>query len=217
MYVLIKGELGYDGKTHIAAGIATAAMLTISEPTNLGASLAAVAGGALGGIYPDVDIESNDDCTDARDGRILAIGIAIIALLIDFFANAGIVQSIMQSPMELIVSGCIGVIVMNIIGCRCEHRGFTHSILAMILLSASVGLICEKIMFFFEAGYLSHLMLDILNKKPIRLFFPFGKKGICLGCCYANKTGNMVFLLLGVVGSVMFLIYPWLEYGVMFE
>lgn len=45
-------------------------------------------------------------------------------------------------------------------------------------------------------AYFSHLVLDVLNKKKIPLFYPL-KFGICLKLCYANKKANKVLMYVG--------------------
>ena len=53
----------------------------------------------------------------------------------------------------------------------------------------------------FLIGYISHILLYIMNKKPVMVLFP-SEKGICLNWFYAGKIANKVFLVLGCVGLV---------------
>lgn len=66
-------------------------------------------------------------------------------------------------------------------GRKCRHRGFTHSLLFLFILSKGCELLVligqHNIVFIsvstgFLLGYLSHLVLDILTKEGIELFFP---------------------------------------------
>lgn len=66
-------------------------------------------------------------------------------------------------------------------GKKCRHRGFTHSLLFLFLLSKGCELLVlvgqNNIVFIsvstgFLLGYLSHLVLDLLTKEGIELFFP---------------------------------------------
>ncbi|MCF0123208.1 MAG: metal-dependent hydrolase [Ruminiclostridium sp.] len=49
----------------------------------------------------------------------------------------------------------------------------------------------------FFAGYLSHLLIDLFNKSPERLFYPL-KKEVCFKVCYADRLGNELFFSVGV-------------------
>lgn len=66
---------------------------------------------------------------------------------------------------------------------RCKHRGFTHSLLFLIVLSKffkfivvigenNIILICMSYGVFI--GYLSHIVLDAFTYEGIDLFFPLG-------------------------------------------
>lgn len=72
-------------------------------------------------------------------------------------------------------------ILSNILGKKCRHRGFTHSLLCtfffflvlnaivkvsdynIVLMVVSIGLL---------TGYISHLFLDLFTKEGIELFYP---------------------------------------------
>ena len=51
-----------------------------------------------------------------------------------------------------------------------------------------------------------HLVLDIVNKKPILLLYPVSK-GVCLKWFTADGVADKVFLALGIVGSIIALYY----------
>ena len=55
----------------------------------------------------------------------------------------------------------------------------------------------------FAIGFLSHIGLDLLNKKPVQVFFPVKSRRMCLGWCYANRLANKFLLALGVLGAVV--------------
>ena len=57
----------------------------------------------------------------------------------------------------------------------------------------------------YAIGYLSHLILDILNKRPVPVLYPIGK-GFCLNLCYTGKTANTFFMFVGLVGTVFLIV-----------
>lgn len=75
--------------------------------------------------------------------------------------------------------GCRIPILPKFINRVLGHRGFTHSILCMVCCSFLLRIIpwyLEMILFAFCAGYLSHLILDMLNSIGVPLFYPYKKK-----------------------------------------
>jgi inner membrane protein len=126
-------------------------------------------------------------------------------LAADFILNAGIWEYILGHIGIPLIIGAIGFIVVCIFMRISNHRGFSHSFLALILLSISLGLMCAPLVLYFAIGFLSHLLLDLLNKQPIRLFFP-SEKGFCLKIFYADKTANTVFLIVGLIAIILLLL-----------
>ena len=190
-------------KTHLAAGMAAA--LTISPIANINDCLLVLACGALGGVIPDVDILDDDYKKDALLGEGISFGLLFLCVVINFFNGGTILERVMEHKY-LAILGILGFCLLWVIGFISEHREFTHSFLSMILFSVSVAFVDLSLFIPFSAGYFSHLMLDILNKKEIRLFFP-REKGICLGLCYANKAGNTILMVLGFVATIYMFIY----------
>ena len=189
-------------KTHIAIGAATA--LACTMPSTPEGCAVAVIGGVVGGIVADNDILDNDYLGDALFGQLLAAAISAAVLALDFFLNGGIVKSIIASKGWL-VFGIIVFALLYFIGFTQPHRGFTHSFLALLLYSIAVGFIYEPLVEPFALGYASHLAIDLLNKRGIKLLFPF-KFGICLGLCYADGVANKVLTIAGAIVTVIMLV-----------
>lgn len=183
------------GFTHIAVSVAATFM--VFQPKTEAAVIAAVAGAATGGIISDIDIPAPKTRGDILRGRYVAFAIATVALFIDWLTDAGLVNIILQPERRRhVVIGAALFAGFIIFGSFQPHRAFTHSILAMTLSSAAVYLLCPPIAYSFMLGFASHLMLDVLNKKPLKLLYPV-EKGFCLRLCYADKFANKLLLALG--------------------
>lgn len=192
--------------THISIGVATAILVT--NPQTPEGFLTAIIGGAAGGIISDIDVRPNKYCRDALHGRLTVLGIIVVSLFIDWFTESGIVRSFLNPERRFnVVSGLVILGLLMLVGTFQKHRSFTHSFLAMFLTSFGVFCLCKNLMFPFMLGFLSHLALDIMNKKPIRLFFPF-QKGVCFNWCYANKTANTIFFWVGMMAIIFSFIRP---------
>lgn len=181
------------GKTHLTMGMASALVMT--NPQTIQECFVAIAGGAIGGIICDIDILDNDYEKDVWNVQLIATGITAIGLIADFLLKNGICEYILENR-ESSLRGGILFAVLWIIGVKSKHRSFTHSFLALVLFSAVLGLIYPPIVNSFAIGFLSHLILDLLNKKKIRLFYPMDF-GLCFGLCYADGIANKFFMRVG--------------------
>lgn len=86
-----------------------------------------------------------------------------------------------------------------------KHRGFFHSLLAvvLILIVALVFLPDQRLLIasVLTLGYASHLILDGLTKSGIRFLFPKKKKYRLLPRKLAFRTGRSMDFLLLLLGS----------------
>ncbi len=189
------------GKTHVAVGIATAFL--VLQPKTVPELITTTIGGSIGGVMADIDVKIDNSnkyakkaSMDALYGELLAAGLSISLLLADFFNKGSILQTIAKYPVSVII-GALLFIALSIIGKKSEHRDRTHSLVALILFTFSVILINGTIATAFAIGYGSHLLIDLFNKRPIRLLYPL-KKGFCFQLSYADRLCNEILLIIGV-------------------
>ena len=190
--------------THLYIGMTAA--LAVSTATTPEMCAVALAGGALGGVLADIDTLRDDYQHDALFGQIMAWSLMLVLGLLDiFWFGKNIYQFMLENAITSII-GCVALIILCILGYKSQHRTFTHSALALLLFSASAYAIYPHLGIACLCGYLSHLILDVLNKKEIPLLFPM-KKGVCLKLCYANKAGNTIMMCVGFAASFVLLFY----------
>ena len=190
-------------KTHITVGIA--ASLAVCRPSTIGGVLASIAGGAIGGVFCDIECKSTPEMRDALYGRLIAAGIAGGMLALDAILHSGIWISILSQDRFLLGLSAIVLIVTCLIGRFSEHRTFTHSILFVLLVTFGFFCLTDVFLFPVLAGGLSHLIIDTFNKKPVPWLYPLRKKGICFYVCYASKIGNTILMWVGLAGSILLL------------
>ena len=194
-------------KTHIAIGVASA--LVATQPQNTGTFLSAILGGTAGASISDIDVPSNSHTLshtlNSIVDKIITAFIIGAVLIFDGITNSGILHSILDSNRPFnVISGIILFAVIYLFGKTQPHRSFTHSLLGLLLSSIAIYGICPMILPSFIIGFISHLMLDVLNKKPIQFFYPF-KKGFCLKLCYADGLINRIFLWIGTAISAIYI------------
>ena len=209
------------GKTHIAVGAAAAlavakyvpAALTAGVPAIAGdaSTLACLAAGAAGGLLPDTDLSTSEASRQLRRAwwllvAVIAATFAADALLgldlgtqtVAFARTAGVYQ----------VAGAAVVVAVLACGRASGHRGFSHSLVAAALFFAGVYLAVPEIALALTVGYCSHLVIDLFNKMPERLFWPVAR-GQSFGLCKSGGVVDGALLVLAVV-AVVALLAGWL-------
>ena len=191
-------------KTHIAVGMASA--LAVAQTGSVESCVAAVVGGSLGGIIADCDFHPSKAHKDALAGRLIVVGIAAAAILVDYFANAGLCDYLVAHLGMPLITGVAAFAALTFVGGHTEHRSFTHSLVAMCCFCVSVYLACAPLLPYFAVGYASHLVLDITNKQGIRLLWPL-RAELSLGLCRAKGVTNKVVMIIGYAAAVLLLVY----------
>ena len=77
-----------------------------------------------------------------------------------------------------------------------------HSFAGWFLLGSLTGLIYPAVTPYFSAAMLSHILIDLLNRRNVRLLYPL-KKGFCLGICSADGMVNRALFLAGAAVSAV--------------
>lgn len=171
-----------DGQTHAALGAATA--LVVIRPTEPTTLIATAAVGAFAGILPDIDTGGK---VAPIIHKITAAFIFIVCFFIGQAALTGstVIESIDGSGIAVNLLGLAILIGFSIFGGTQPHRGFTHSVLALLIASFSAYLIFKNLALAFCIGYASHLLIDTVNKKGEQLLYPMPNRW-CLNLCKAN-------------------------------
>lgn len=89
------------------------------------------------------------------------------------FTTLGALLPDIDTPTSLVGKTCLPV--FRVLERRFGHRTVTHSLLGLVLASAPVlpfGLVSPDWPLAFVLGYLSHLLIDCVNKSGAPLFFP---------------------------------------------
>ena len=197
-----KGEIfGMMGLTHLFTG--TAAAMLYVRPHSLEECLTAITGGALGGVICDVDIRTINKQkynSSIKPGTTIMLvkNITLIILVIDALLNGYMSSYIRNADKSRLFQGIFLFAGLYLIGMFSRHRGFTHSILALFLFTYAVMYLCEPLVISFFIGYCSHIAIDLLNKKPVQLFFPF-RKGVCLNLFYSNRVSDKLILSISIL------------------
>ena len=191
-------------KAHITAGMAAA--FTIIMPENVPESLPVVTGAALGCLICDIDCDNASEKADSSHWRKVMVLVAAAALFMDWQLDAGMWAALGQNGQYLSFAGLAGFVLTCAFASISSHRGFSHSLAALALETVSLRLIFPSAALPFAVAFASHPILDLMNKRPVRLLYPL-KKGFSLGLFYADRLANRVFALAGSIWLVLIVIF----------
>ncbi len=189
-------------KTHLSVGIAVS--LAIAPPTTEGLYYALI-GGSLGSMICDIDRSSEGTVRDSRVGWLItAIISAGTWLKQTIFSGTGVTyRDLLSNPWQLVCFALlIGLLLFAING---SHRGFSHSLLMFCCSSFFMFSISRRTSLFYAAAFLTHILLDLMNKKPVKILYPM-KKGYCLDWFYCDGIANKILMLLGgaAIAAILF-------------
>ena len=170
----------------------------------------AVAAGALGSIVPDIDAEGGS--TFKKIFKTLLVGTLLFALILfleykDQNLDARILVEQMKGSKFII--GFLLFIVLCIIGMFTPHRTFTHWLIAIPIYSLPIYLMFGiPFTIFFAIGFLSHQLIDLLNKKKQQFLFPLPMD--CATYKFESESGPSSAI--GIMALVLFIVILILMY-----
>lgn len=187
-------------KAHIAAGMAAA--FTVMMPGSVPEALPVIAGASAGCLICDIDCDNVNEKRDSSRWRLVAMLVAAAALFEDYLLDAGMVRSLSERNPYIWFSGIAGFILICTFASVSAHRGFSHSLPALALESFCVWLVFPAMTEPFAIAFISHVILDLMNKRPVQIFYP-AKKGLRLGWFYADRLANKVVSVAGTVWLII--------------
>ena len=183
-------------KAHITVGMAAA--FTAVMPDSIPAALPVITGASLGCLICDIDCETRAERSDSSRWRIMMALVAAAALIEDHLLDAGMWRSVTQNGPYMCFVGLAGFMIIGTFAGVSRHRGFSHSLLALALETLCMWLMIPAAAMPFAIAFTSHLVLDLMNKRPVRLFYP-AKKRFCLGWFYSDRLANRLCASAGCI------------------
>lgn len=195
--------------THIAVGIAAATGLACIIPQmrfsdietySIGIGIA-----AIGSILPDIDLNGTSKLKRTLRSVFLLAIVAIVLLAaqaIKTGAFYGVLTSILCSKSAI---GMLVFLGICFIGYKSNHRTFTHQLIGAVCftvpLSYAIG---TKLAIWFCIGFVSHQLIDMLNKRKIKWLYPFNIDFAQYVCDADGIASKLIGCIAGVF-SVIFI------------
>ena len=198
-----------QGKTHIAVGVA--ATLAITQPTTPSTLVASIGTAMCASLLPDIDIESSVAHKRTKViGTIFGLAIAtiIVGAIYGLFTFDDVLEKIKTNNLTIgivlfLTTLSFGLLLphLKFRGLVTGHRTFTHSILSLLFFSLSIHFVFPEMYLPFTIAYISHIVIDLLNKKKCKILWPL-KCGISFNICKSNGATNKVMCILGTISSI---------------
>jgi len=200
------------GKTHMAVGLAVS--LSVLQPKNIKDVISISAVSIIGALAADVDIKTSKagKFTKKISNYIMALlMIFILVIAADKLLNIGVNNTLFNKvgtdKVFFIVMGALAILYFMIKVIQSSHRGFTHSFTALALSAAAASLFLNTLQAVaFTLSYLSHILIDLLNKKGCQLFYPLSSR-YCFKVCKSNGIINDILFWVSCIISAFFVVY----------
>ena len=190
-------------KAHITVGMAAA--FTAAMPDSVAASLPVITGAAIGCLICDIDCEAKAERNDSSRWRIVMAAVAAAALIEDHLLDAGMWRTLSETGPVIRFAGLAGFMLTCTFAGIASHRGFAHSFMALALETLFMWMLFPAAAMPFAVAFASHIALDLMNKRSLRLFYP-AKKGVCLRWFYADRLADRLFTSAGCIWLAVLLI-----------
>ena len=191
-------------ETHAVIGATSALYLT--QPTTKEETIVIACIGTFAGMLPDCDIGKS------TINKIIKFFLMTIVLFL--LGVAAIYQGASEEMLLKLYSTIsegyellFGIIIFTtglLASFASTHRGFSHSIVGLIVFSVAAYLVNKTYALNFMVGYLSHIIIDFINMRGEALFWP-KKKRYCLHICKADSIVNSILFIFGVIQLTLFL------------
>ena len=188
------------GSAHLA--IVAASAVIVTKPQSMSELVISTSIGALGGLIADIDTSKSKISTTIR--VILISGIMTVLLpmkLPGIFSDAVlwvIKNYIAPYSNNVNMLAIMAFLILLVIGSFTKHRKFTHSIEYTLLVTSTVYFINLKFVVPLLVGLLSHMLLDLLNYKDIRISVLL-RIDVSLDLCKSNGVVNWCITAFGGV------------------
>jgi len=192
-----------NSQTHMCVG--AAASLALLQPIGVGATLATIAGGFLGGWISDIDVHRKTKASDYLPTSDVFLPL-VVAIILDYAFHFGFCDYVISHVRPINLAGLLAFVALAIIGSRTGHRTFMHSLLAVILFSLALFAALPPVAPAFAIGMLFHVFLDLTNNLGIRLLFPLRFK-LCFSWFSPNGIADRVIYHIALV--VMIALGVW--------
>jgi len=185
--------------THIVCANALAlAFIRPDSPTSLLLTLGAA---TIGGTISDIDVSDKEHKKYIILYSIIALVSVLVLGSLELIFHIGINDWIINNSSYARINICLLLTIgLCYYGYLNPHRSFLHSFLGVFLLILLCYIGFRVAVIPFGIGIISHIILDLFNKKGLWLFYPMKKKFSLKLCVY---NGEVNFYLFNIFTTIL--------------
>ena len=183
-------------ETHLVIG--TAVSLSVLRPASIKELLIGTGMAMLGSVISDMDSETTKS-NHFMDWVVTITSLFVVVVVAGSALGKINIWDWIQREFVMTPKVIAGIIFFIIcaFGKEQPHRSFMHSLLGLFALYGCVEVMLPLAAPYFGVAFLTHIVLDLLNRKGIRLFYPLQKR-ICLNLCSSSGWINNILLKIGM-------------------
>lgn len=185
-------------ETHVATGLAISTAVLM--PNSLYTLGVCICGAAIGSAIPDIDIAASKPRKELNTIVCLSVFTITALVILEFAFKIGIYQMVeSQAGLYRVVLGFVTFLLLSIYGTTTKHRSYTHSLLGVVSFSGAMWIMSPSMALPFCLGFVSHILLDMLNTKKVRILYPNTKYGIAFKLCHSVGKANTTICIISTV------------------
>lgn len=192
------------GKTHVGIGAAVGVALSSKIPGEL--SIMSIVVVVISALLPDIDHPKS-----IFNKYILPIKNKMVKVII--YGSTGIILIIINIMYTNIPEITMIGIVLIIVAFSSHRNGFTHSILGMIIFAFIANYMSSRynnvnLVYYFIAGYSTHVLGDMFTNRGIPLFYPLKNKNVKFPFTFrvGSNSGKFIEDAIIIV-SILYIVY----------
>lgn len=197
-----------NANVHTSVGLATTTGVALVVPMMQCKSIAdyglCIGCGIIGALLPDID--ANGESKAKKEFRHAMSFLAVVAIYLVYSAymNGTLLSMISEFTHSIRGIGAIAFLIFCVIGYMSNHREFTHYLIGLLCFTVSFMMLTDiKLGIWFGVGFLSHQLIDMLNKKKIKWLYPLPFDFARYICKAQSKLSSAI----GVVSICLFAVF----------
>lgn len=166
-----------NANVHTSVGLATATGVALVVPMMQCKSIAdyslCLGCAVIGSLLPDID--ANGESKAKKEFRHVMSFLTVVAvyLIYSAYMSGTLLSKISEYIHSIRGIGAIAFLIFCVMGYLSSHREFTHYLVGLVCFTVSFMMLTDvKLGIWFGVGFLSHQLIDMLNKKKIKWLYP---------------------------------------------
>ena len=198
-------------KSHVVC--ANALALAFIRPDSINSLLITLGAATIGSTICDIDASDKDNKGYIVSYSIFTIISLITIVFLEYFFHIGINNWILENSSYYKILICFFLLIgVCYYGYLMPHRSFLHSFLGIGIMILLCYISLGNVVIPFMIGIVSHIVLDLFNKKGLWLFYPLKKKYSLKLCVY---NGEVNYIIFNVFTTILIVELVLIDYFVM--